>query len=378
MGPRRRRCPSRILEFKFLSRTIAAKPAMNDRAGAPATALTAGFASPQCGARRRRSGFRHAFPLDRRSRRPLPRLPRRAGHRRRLADRRQRAARRSPPRSPRPKTPAASAGAGPSSPRFPASLPGARPIERFGIKRTSYRSSVERLIKRVLAGDFAAGSQRARRSLQRGVVGERPLPRLRRSRRDRGRSRLPLLARPTTVSRHGRARRARTPTIRPRTARSSTPTRAMCCAGGGTGARTRAPRYAADPPHRADRAVERRRRRRGRGGALCAPIRARMRRPPAASSSPTLAAGRRVLTTAAFPVLTVRSRRSRRLERRGRLKRASDPSSSFETRRLAALLTMRRIVSVLRRLEIRYKHIFMSISRSASAVRATARVSTPC
>ena len=35
----------------------------------------------------------------------------------------------------------------------------------FGIKRTSYRSSVERLIKRVLGGGAAAKDQRARRSL---------------------------------------------------------------------------------------------------------------------------------------------------------------------------------------------------------------------
>ena len=69
---------------------------------------------------------------------------------------------------------------------------------------------------------------------------ERALPRLRRSRQDRGRPRLPLLAVRTTRSSTWARRRARTRTIRPRTARWSTPTRATCSAGAGTGARTRA------------------------------------------------------------------------------------------------------------------------------------------
>ena len=108
----------------------------------------------------------------------------------------------------------------------------------FGIKRTSYRSSVERLIKRVLAGG-ALPEVNALVDLYNAVslsselcLGCDDLDRIEgdlefRFSRD-GRH----------VSRHGRRSRARTPTIRPKSAKSSTPTRATCCAGAGTGART--------------------------------------------------------------------------------------------------------------------------------------------
>ena len=72
----------------------------------------------------------------------------------------------------------------------------------FGIKRTSYRSAVERLIKRVLAGGA--------------------LPPVN-----------PLVDLYNAISLQS--------------ARSSTPMRAMCCAGDGTGARTRAPPFRPAP-----------------------------------------------------------------------------------------------------------------------------------
>ena len=115
----------------------------------------------------------------------------------------------------------------------------------FGIKRTSYRSSVERLIKRVLAGGAlpevnALVDLYNAVSLTANCVSAATIS-------TRRRAISPSASRaPTTRSSTWAPRRARTPTIRPRSARSSTPTRAMCCAGGGTGARTRAPPFHAE------------------------------------------------------------------------------------------------------------------------------------
>ena len=111
----------------------------------------------------------------------------------------------------------------------------------FGIKRTSYRSSVERLIKRVLAGD-SIPEVNALVDLYNAVSVDAALClgcddldategdlEFRYSRRE------------DTFFDMG-AEAGRTPTIRPKRARSSTPTSATCCAGAGTGARMRAPK----------------------------------------------------------------------------------------------------------------------------------------
>ena len=74
----------------------------------------------------------------------------------------------------------------------------------FGIKRTSYRSSVERLIKRVLAGGALPEVNALVDLYNAASLEQRTLPRLRRSRRDRRRSRLPLLAPRRQLHRHGR------------------------------------------------------------------------------------------------------------------------------------------------------------------------------
>ena len=87
----------------------------------------------------------------------------------------------------------------------------------------------------------AAGGQRAGRPLQRGLA-RRANSASAATISTRRRAISPSASRdPTTRSSTWAPRRAKTPTIRPRSARSSTPTRATCCAGGGTGARTRAP-----------------------------------------------------------------------------------------------------------------------------------------
>jgi hypothetical protein len=80
----------------------------------------------------------------------------------------------------------------------------------FGIKKTSYRSSVERRDARRARRRPAADGQCARRSLQFGFDRIRPLPRLRRSRRHRRRSRLPLRQTRRHVPRHWGPARART------------------------------------------------------------------------------------------------------------------------------------------------------------------------
>ena len=61
----------------------------------------------------------------------------------------------------------------------------------FGVKRTSYRSSAERLIKRVLAGE-PLPKINALVDLYNMVSLKPALPRLRRLRQDLGRSRFPL------------------------------------------------------------------------------------------------------------------------------------------------------------------------------------------
>ena len=117
----------------------------------------------------------------------------------------------------------------------------------FGIKRTSYRSSVERLIKRVLAGQplpeiNALVDLYNMVSLETGLcLGCDDL--------DKTSGDLVFrFSRPgDSFRRHGRGGRARTRTIRRRRARSSTPTTATCSAGAGTGARTPAPPRARRP-----------------------------------------------------------------------------------------------------------------------------------
>ena len=81
----------------------------------------------------------------------------------------------------------------------------------FGIKQTRYRSSVERLVKNVLAGRAARARERVRRSLQRGVARPRAAARRRRSRPRHAAARLPLCARGRQLRRHGGARRASEP-----------------------------------------------------------------------------------------------------------------------------------------------------------------------
>ena len=120
----------------------------------------------------------------------------------------------------------------------------------FGIKRTSYRSSVERLIKRVLAGQPLPRDQRAGRSLQHGLAGDRPLPRLRRPRQDVGRSRLPLLRAMATAFIDMGAEAGDDPNDPPKDGEVVYADGATCSAGGGTGARIPAPHRASRPAAR--------------------------------------------------------------------------------------------------------------------------------
>jgi hypothetical protein len=114
----------------------------------------------------------------------------------------------------------------------------------FGIKKTSYRSSFERLIKRVLAGDglpninalvdlynmISTTWSRSNPAFASAATISTPSREISLS-ASRGRA--------THFSTWARAT-ARTRWIRPRMARSSTPTQTMSSAGAGTGARTRA------------------------------------------------------------------------------------------------------------------------------------------
>ena len=105
----------------------------------------------------------------------------------------------------------------------------------FGIKQTRYRSSVERLVKNVLA-DRPLARVNAFVDLYNAVSLAHVLP-LGADDLDRGHAAacLPLRARAATVSstwpKRARLRKRRSP------ARSSMPTPPMCCAGAGTGGR---------------------------------------------------------------------------------------------------------------------------------------------
>jgi len=108
---------------------------------------------------------------------------------------------------------------------------------RASHQATSYRSSVERLIKRVLAA-ARCPEVNALVDLYNAVSLDANSARCRRSRHTRAIS-LPLSRAPTTLHRHGR-RDGRGPNDPPKVGESSTPTPVTCCAGAGTGARTRA------------------------------------------------------------------------------------------------------------------------------------------
>ena len=134
----------------------------------------------------------------------------------------------------------------------------------FGVKKTSYRSSVERLVKRVVAGGAlpqvnALVDLYNAVSLQAGLVSAATISTL------SPRSRLSLFAPRPHVRRHG-AEAGEAPTIRRNRARSFTPIPA-CAAPAMELARGRAQRRLdALPAARAHRPVDRLRRRRGRRG----------------------------------------------------------------------------------------------------------------
>ena len=116
----------------------------------------------------------------------------------------------------------------------------------FGIKRTSYRSSVERLIKRVVAGQPLPSIN--------ALVDLTTWCRWRPASASAATTSTGLLATsfsaslgPATASSTWAPNRATIRMIRRRKARSSTPTPGTCSAGGGTGARILAPPLVSRP-----------------------------------------------------------------------------------------------------------------------------------
>ena len=144
----------------------------------------------------------------------------------------------------------------------------------FGIKRTSYRSSVERLIKRVLAGGALPRGQRAGRSLQRGLAGQRDSASAATiSTRSKAISPSAFRA-PATAFIDMGAEEGEDPNDPPKVGEVVyADARHVLCRRWNWRQDARSAVSAADPPRRADRAVERLRRRRGgRAGRLVARI----------------------------------------------------------------------------------------------------------
>ena len=153
---------------------------------------------------------------------------------------------------------------------------------QFGIKKTSYRSSVERLVKNVLAGGAISRDQRLRRRLQRRLARSmccRPAPTISTS-VARRRSPSAIRGRATAFSTWARWTKpdGRSPIRRSR-ARSSMPTREkVLCRRWNWRQDARSVIRAGNAPRRRDAAGQRRGRcRRGGGGAGCAAF-ARVRR----------------------------------------------------------------------------------------------------
>ena len=181
----------------------------------------------------------HAPPVHRSPRRQISRIPGRLRPRRSRWPSRPPDRRRWPRTSRRRKPNAGARWGGMELSAIPGVAAWRAAYKGFGIKRTSYRSSVERLIKRVLAGQ-PLPEINALVDLYNMVVAESGLC-LGCDDLDKTEGDLVFrFSRPgDSFHRHGRGGRARTRTIRRRKARSSTPTRATCSAGGGTGGRTR-------------------------------------------------------------------------------------------------------------------------------------------